>query len=63
MATKAELEEQAKAAGYDTEGLTKEELESLLGDADEIHRVGMQGQSEPHYPQELRHAKLESEAG
>jgi hypothetical protein len=51
--TKAELEEQAKAAGYETEGLTKAELEELLGDGKS--EQGMDGQSEPYYPQQRRH--------
>jgi hypothetical protein len=53
--TKAELEEQAKEAGYDTEGLTKAEIEELLGDGDGQSAQGMDGQSDAYYPQQRRH--------
>jgi hypothetical protein len=52
MTTKAELEEQAKEQGYETEGLSKAELEALLKDKS---GVGMEGQSSPYYPQLRRH--------
>jgi hypothetical protein len=57
--TKAELEEQAKAAGYETEGLSKAELEELVGEGEKSEQ-GMDGQSEPYYPQQRRHEQGEA---
>ena len=52
MPTKEELVEQAKDQGIDPDGLTKAELEEALAGG---NGQGMDGQSEPYYPQQRRH--------
>ena len=59
MPTKAELQEYAAAVGIEPDGLTKDQLEEALREkgwgGDPPSDQGMDGQSEPYYPQQRRH--------